>query len=127
MRKTMIRNLVVCGLLTAGVLACSSGRHGADNLVAAPEITGGGAVFRYHDSEAKRVYLVGDFNNWSPYGDPMKDPDGDGTWELFYPLAPGTYSYKFIVDGKWIPDPHNPLDEPDGFGGRNSLVKIPVK
>ncbi len=107
-------------------VACSSGRHGKAGFQVTPEITAGGAIFRYHDPGAKRVYIVGDFNNWSPYADPMKDADGDGTWELFFPMAPGSYAYKLIVDGKWIADPNNPLDEPDGFGGRNSVVKIPA-
>ncbi len=54
----------------------------------------------------------------------MKDSNGDGHWSLFYPLEPGSYEYKFIVDGRWIPDPLNPLSKPDGFDDINSVVKI---
>jgi hypothetical protein len=37
----------------------------------------------------------------------------------------GTYAYKFLVDGKnWVSDPANPSSEPDGFNGRNSIVKV---
>jgi hypothetical protein len=55
----------------------------------------------------------------------MSDDNADGEWTLYYPLGPGTYAYKFLVDGKnWIADPWNPLSEPDGFNGRNSLIKL---
>jgi len=76
---------------------------------------------------APRTIVLGDFNDWSPTTDPMTDDNSDGEWTLFYPLAPGSYAYKFVVDGKnWVPDPSNPLSEPDGFNGRNSILKIPA-
>lgn len=90
-----------------------------------PELVAGGAIFRYRNSDAKKVYLVGDFNDWSPTADPMTDENADGEWTLFYPLTTGAYAYKFLVDGKnWVPDPTNPESAPDGFNGRNSIVKI---
>jgi len=92
-----------------------------------PEIMPDGAVFRYRNSDARKVNLVGDFNAWSPAADPMTDENGDGEWTLFYPLEPGRYAYKFVIDGKkWIADPTNPIAEPDGFDGRNSIVVIPA-
>ena len=91
-----------------------------------PELVAGGAVFRYRNADAKKVYLVGDFNDWSPTADPMSDDNADGEWTLFYPLLPGTYAYKFLIDEKnWVPDPTNPVSEPDGFDGRNSILKVP--
>ena len=90
-----------------------------------PEAVDGGVLFRYRNPSAKRVNLVGDFNDWNPTSDPMADENGDGEFTLFYPLGVGTYSYKFLVDGKnWVTDPANPTSEPDGFNGRNSIVKI---
>ncbi len=91
-----------------------------------PELVGGGALFRYRNSDAKKVYLVGDFNDWAPSTDPMTDENGDGEWTLFYPLGPGRYAYKFVVDGRsWIADPTNPETEADGFDGWNSVLVIP--
>jgi len=91
-----------------------------------PELVDGGALFRYRNPGAKTVHLVGDFNAWSPTSDPMVDENSDGEWTLFYPLGPGRYAYKFIVDGKkWISDPTNPVSEPDGFDGQNSVVAVP--
>jgi 1,4-alpha-glucan branching enzyme len=90
-----------------------------------PEAVDGGVIFRYKNPDAKRVNLVGDFNDWSPSADPMTDENGDGEYTLFYPLGVGTYAYKFLVDGKnWVTDPFNPSSEPDGFNGRNSIVKV---
>ncbi len=92
-----------------------------------PEIVEGGVVFRYVDPDAKSVYVAGDFNLWDPRADALADENGDGVWTLFYPLAPGRYAYKFVVDGRrWIPDPSNPDTESDGFGGINSIVRVPA-
>lgn len=109
------------------VLAAGCGGPPPPASVGGPELVAGGAVFRYRNPDAKKVYLVGDFNDWSPSADPMTDDNADGEWTLFYPLTIGTYAYKFVVDGKnWVPDPTNPTSEPDGFNGRNSILKIPA-
>jgi hypothetical protein len=126
MKNGLVRFYPVVALIVCTILGCSSAGEKVTGGIGGPEIVEGGVVFNYQNTEAKRVYLVGDFNYWSPRSDPMKDPNGDGNWALFFPLAPGTYSYKFVVDGRWMHDPHNPLDEPDGFGGRNSLVRVPA-
>lgn len=42
------------------------------------------------------------------------------------PLAMGSYSYKLrLNDSQWIDDPANPVKQPDGLGGLNSMVEIP--
>lgn len=56
--------------------------------------------------DAKSVVLAGSFNNWSWNELPMYRVIGG--WELPYVLGPGTYEYKFIVDGRWFTDPENP-------------------
>lgn len=111
--------------LAAALGGCGGGGPRTLDREVSPEIVEGGAVFRYVNSDAKKVFLVGDFNNWTPNSDPMKDLNGDGHWSLFYPLRPGTYQYKYVVDGRWIPDPRNADDEPDGFDGVNSVVTVP--
>jgi len=56
--------------------------------------------------DAKEVFVSGDFNNWRPDGSMINTPGG---WERSFYLFPGTYEYKFIVDGRdWILDPANP-------------------
>ncbi|MBK8870423.1 MAG: hypothetical protein IPN19_05125 [Elusimicrobia bacterium] len=60
-------------------------------------------TFSYDSSKAKSVQLVGDFNKWMPQN---FDRDPKGRWSLSVPLAPGDYSYSFIVDEKTIRDPY---------------------
>jgi 1,4-alpha-glucan branching enzyme len=121
----MHRKLVLITLI-AGLLAGCGSKTPPPEMMGGPELVEGGAVFRFQDKDAKFVYLVGDFNLWNPKADPMADENGDGQWTLFYPLQPGRYAYKFVVDGrKWVADPTNPVDEPDGFDGTNSILVIP--
>ena len=124
---TTVKMILAITLTAVALLltACGSARRPAPSQDPSPELVEGGAVFRYVSADAKKVYLVGDFNNWSPKSDPMKDLNGDGHWSLFYPLRPGDYQYKFIVDDRWIPDPLNPDGISDGFGDINSVVKVP--
>jgi len=111
--------------MVAAVAAISCGGPPPVPQAGGPEAVEGGVLFRYRNPNAKRVNLVGDFNDWSTSADPMSDENGDGEFTLFYPLGVGTYAYKFLVDGKnWVSDPANPSSEPDGFNGRNSIVKV---
>lgn len=124
-----IRNVVVPAVTCACVLLSGCARGGLTSVSQSVgyEITADGVIFRYYDSDASKVYVVGDFNNWTPTIDQMVDKNGDGHWTLFYPLAPGTYQYKFVIDGTyWIPDPRNPQTVSDGFDGGNSVLIIPV-
>jgi len=85
-------------------------------LVIEPNFT-----FRLKDfSNARQVFLAGDFNNWSPYSLPMKH-EGD-EWTFRVHLSPGKHLYKFVVDGKWTKDPGNKLWEQNEFGTGNSIV-----
>lgn len=73
--------------------------------------------------DAKRVYLVGDFNNWSMFGTPLyKTSTG---WETNIDLAPGRYYYKYIIDGNWTADPQTPEGEwiKDGKGHGGLTVR----
>jgi 1,4-alpha-glucan branching enzyme len=56
------------------------------------------------DSAAKRVTLIGDFNDWHPTATPMKRQP-DGCWRAQVPLSPGHHHYQFLVDGKPTLDP----------------------
>lgn len=72
--------------------------------------------------DAKNVFLAGSFNNWQPNNLPMKKTGTN--WELPLYLAEGTYTYKFIVDGKWFTDAKNPETVPDGANGFNSVIRL---
>jgi hypothetical protein len=49
--------------------------------------------------------------------------DGED-WVFTVNLQPGKYRYKFVVDGKWIIDPHNPLWEQNEHRTGNSVLWI---
>ncbi|MCW3110346.1 MAG: hypothetical protein JWQ09_4852 [Segetibacter sp.] len=68
---------------------------------------------------AKRVHLTGEFNNWSPEGLAMVKAGNEWVCPVY--LGRGKHLYKFIVDGKWIRDPSNPLWEDDD---NNSVLWI---
>ena len=46
------------------------------------------------------------------------------SWFLTLPLKKGKYRYKFLAENNWIPDPYNPHQEDDNFGGKNSVIFI---
>jgi 1,4-alpha-glucan branching enzyme len=60
--------------------------------------------FRFHNTEACRVFLAGSFNAWDPTEHPLKK-DGNGLWKTTKTLDQGIYQYRFIVDGEWKVDP----------------------
>lgn len=75
---------------------------------------------------AERVSVVGDWNGWQPDKERLRDPDGDGTWEITLHLRKGQEArYQFLVDGEsWVADPRAPLQVDDGFGGISSILQI---
>jgi hypothetical protein len=73
-------------------------------------------------ADAKKVFIAGDFNNWSPNAFPMTKKNGE--WELDLHLSKGKHLYKFVVDDNWIIDPGNPLWEQNEFNTGNSLLWI---
>lgn len=68
-------------------------------------------------TNAKNVYLAGNFNNWKP--NKLRFQKTATGWVLPYVLPSGNYLYKFIVDDQWITDPANPhtltTDEKNSF------------
>lgn len=82
--------------------------------------------FSFRAPGALSVLLVGDFTHWQENPIPLKKQP-DGVWRTTVPLAPGTYHYRFIVDGEWRDDPECTLRVPNPFGQENSvrIVKKP--
>ena len=128
----MIKNALMAvffsALFALTLAGCGPGvpewRRG-DERNTGPELTERGVRFSIYAPRVDRVNVVGDFNNWSVAADPLYDRDGVGLWTILLPLTPGRYEYKFILDGeKWIPDPGNPNNVDDGFGGLNSVVVV---
>jgi len=81
------------------------------------------AEFKLYAPQAKKVSLVGTFNNWDTKALAAKK-DSKGSWTVKVNLKPGRYEYKFLVDGSWQNDPRCANSVPNSFGGQNCIVDI---
>lgn len=80
--------------------------------------------FALRQPGAKQVAVAGDFNQWNP-AVLAPSAEGEGLFTVEVPLAEGTYSYAFVVDGRrWVPDPAADRWVDDGFGQRNSVINL---
>ena len=80
--------------------------------------------FALKDTGAKKVAVAGDFNQWTPVNlSPSEREAGLYTVELSIPQ--GTYNYAFVIDGKrWVADLAAERIVEDGFGQRNSVIRL---
>lgn len=74
---------------------------------------------------ASHISLAGTFNHWA-HDELQMHPAKDGCWKIEIPMLPsGKYYYKFFIDDKmWMEDIENPLREPDGVTGWNSVLTV---
>jgi len=81
--------------------------------------------FYVQNDHASQISLAGSFNHWAK-DVLLLEPGRDGVWKIEIPMLPaGRYQYKFLVDDRtWMEDYDNPLHEPDGFRGFNSILII---
>ncbi len=73
--------------------------------------------------EAKEVYLAGEFNNWK-LDENSRMEQSNGCWSKRLNLNKGSYRYRFVIDGNWIEDPANPLNQLNPYGSRDSLLEV---
>mmetsp|Transcript_2868 Transcript_2868/g.5363 ORF Transcript_2868/g.5363 Transcript_2868/m.5363 type:complete len:233 (-) Transcript_2868:298-996(-) len=64
--------------------------------------------------------VSGSFSNWTQPLD--LHPQADA-WTISIPLPPGTYTYKFIIDGEWMYDVTKPT-QPDDQNNINNVITI---
>ncbi len=131
-RRGIIHTAIAIVLLT--MLAGCSLLSFVEDRLPPPAPSDTGILFKYKAPAARQVNLAGEFNNWlgtanggrlDPNLDAMRDPDGDGIWEITLPLPPGRYQYKYLIDQvDWQEDPGNPETTDDGFGGKNSILVV---
>lgn len=77
----------------------------------------------YPQGYVSSVRIAGDFNSWNPAGYDFSYKDN--CWQYTLEIEPGNYSYQLIVDGNWIKDPSNSEVLENGYGGYNSLLRVP--
>ncbi len=89
------------------------------------QITPRGVLFVQPLTIGQDVAVAGEFNNWTPSRTPLRANPLTGVLEAVAPIPPGYSQYRLVVDGKWMPDPFNPVIAPNPFGGSNSVILVP--
>lgn len=79
--------------------------------------------FICHATQAITVTIVGDFNNWDPRANPMKQMM-DRSWLLTLNLKHGHHRYAFLVDGVVTLDPNAQGVARNDKGERVSLIPV---
>src|ERR1043166_8030847 len=91
----------------------------------APRLTGNTTFNLAGHTDAEAVAIYGSFNNWiQTQNYCAKEADG---WVCRIDLAPGKYSYRFLVDGVGLLDQTNSTTEDDGQGHIDSVIIIKAK
>ena len=81
-------------------------------------------TFTFREEAGKTVCLAGSFNGWDPAAKKMKDAKKNGVYAATIKLAPGTYEYKFVVDGVWQADPECADFVQNDCGTLNSVLTV---
>ena len=90
-----------------------------------PSLAGNTTFTLAGHTDAEAVAIYGSFNNWIQTKNYCaRKADG---WICRVDLAPGKYTYKFLVDGVGLNDPANSVTEDDGSGRMDSVIVIKPK
>lgn len=79
--------------------------------------------FKLYAPQAKKVSVAGGFNKWDTKADQAKK-DAKGNWAVKVSLKPGSYEYKFFVDGNWMNDPRATAFVGNSFGSQNCVIVV---
>lgn len=79
--------------------------------------------FEFEDADAKKVSVVGNFNDWNKDANQMKLENG--VWKCTVHLKPGKHEYQFVVnDTDWVVDPKSGNAVKNKYEGMNSVIEI---
>jgi chromosome partitioning protein len=73
------------------------------------------------------VRIAGDFNGWIPdkgVRSVIDSVSGARVWTKVLQLPPGTYQYRYVVDGEWKEDPSNANTTAGPSGRVNSILVV---
>ena len=117
---------VAAGLacMAAGATIASVATHRPDPAQPAVSATIPTVRFTLVAPSATTVSIVGDFNGWNDGSLPLRRSADGRTWEIEVPLAPGRYTYAFVVDGQLARDPSAPRAGGEDFGTPSSVVMV---
>lgn len=80
--------------------------------------------FMFEHKSARRVAIVGDFNNWDPKANAMVR-DASGLWSTILPIMPGRHLFGFMVDDSvFMLDPHKPKARDPDLGSEGSVLMV---
>lgn len=107
---------------TKSVKPCA--RKCAAKQAATPKAARRDVTFTIHAEKGKAVYLAGEFNQWDPTAKKMAYKARSGLYSVTLKLEPGTYQYKYVLDGIWCADPENVNCVPNDQGTFNSVITV---
>jgi hypothetical protein len=75
---------------------------------------------------ARKVQLVGDFNDWDgSHQEYLAQHRGGGVWSVTAAIPEGHHRYSFVVDDSlWVADPSAPRVLDDDYGMPNSAIVV---
>lgn len=76
--------------------------------------------------QAKAVLLAADFTDWeqSPLSLNRLKTSKTGLWKAVVALLPGSYEYRFLVDGQWQDDPQCSNRCWNRYGTQNCVCEV---
>ena len=80
-------------------------------------------TFTVEAPKAREVYLAGEFNNWK-VDESSRMEQNNGCWSKRLNLNLGKYRYRFVIDGDWVEDPKNPINQLNPYGTLDSLLEV---
>jgi hypothetical protein len=87
----------------------------------APKVAPGLTRLALEASDATRVELAGDFNQWNLL---PATKGANGVWYADVRIPPGQYRYAFRVNGREWRVPRGATVTEDGFGGKSALLSV---
>jgi len=81
-------------------------------------------TFTVRADPGSKVFVAGDFNKWSATATPLTDHARTGSFSVVLPLEPGSYEYKFVINGTWCVDPECPEWVQNSLGTLNSVCTV---
>jgi len=86
-----------------------------------------GVLFVQPASLGGRVAVAGDFNGWSTESTLLRFDPVLKVHHAIVHIPDGRHRYRLVVDGRWMNDPYNPVQEVSSFGEPNSVLDVRTK
>ncbi len=90
-----------------------------------PVVDSGGVRFRMRAPGGSLVEVIGSWDGWASGAGALRRTAESDLWELWIPLPPGSYRYRFVVDGRTVRPPEAARYLADDFGGEDGVVDVP--